>query len=111
MSRSDFTVHQLDTLDGPTTAITVAGEIDVTNAGDFAESIAALGETQPIILDLSRLSYLDSAGFAALDRLLADGSVLIVVSPQSRIYKAAVVIELPFHPDIDAACRTLNSRG
>jgi anti-anti-sigma factor len=109
MSPSGFTVQQLDTPDGTAIAVSVAGEIDVTNAGDFAESIAPLSGTQPIILDLSRLRYLDSAGFAALDRLLADGSVLIVVSPESPIHKAATVIELPFHRDIDSACRTLTS--
>lgn len=87
--------------------VMVTGEIDLVNAGEFAESVVALAQSRPAILDVSRLSYIDSAGFAALDRLLADRVVVVVLSPDSPIHKAAELIELPFHHDADAARRVL----
>lgn len=87
-------------------ALTVSGEIDVTNADDFAQSVTELSRAGPVILELSRLHYLDSAGFAALDGLLKRGIVL-VVSPQSLIHKAAELMQLPFHHDVQAARRVV----
>ena len=85
-------------------ALTVSGEIDVTNADAFAHSVTELSDERPVILELSRLDYLDSAGFAAVDGLLARGAIL-VVSPESLIHKAAELMELPFHHDVETARR------
>jgi anti-sigma B factor antagonist len=87
--------------------VTVTGEVDVTNVEEFARSVLALPGTRPIILDLSGLKYLDSAGFAALDRLLAQNAIVVVLSPESPVYKAAELMCLPLHPDVEAARRAL----
>ncbi|OBI47442.1 hypothetical protein A5707_19350 [Mycobacterium kyorinense] len=101
MTRSVF-----ELADGPR-EFAVTGEIDASNADDFAKSVGALSD-EPVILDLSGLRYLDSAGFAALDRLLAAGAVVVVVSPDSVVYKAAQLMALPFHPDVETARRALD---
>ena len=103
-----FTLHELG--DGPLTVVAAAGEIDATNADDFAESVGALTGPRPVILELSGLQYLDSAGFAALDRLLAQGAVVLVVGPESPVLRAATLMELPFHRDAEAARRGLQQR-
>lgn len=103
-----FTLHELG--DGPTTVVAAAGEIDATNADDFAQSVGALPGPRPVILELSGLQYMDSAGFAALDRLLAQGAAVLVVSPESLVYRAAQLLELPFHRDAEAARRGLQQR-
>jgi anti-anti-sigma factor len=49
--------------------LAAAGEIDMSNAGAFAEALAGTrpGEPQgPVVVDLTRVEYLDSAGLAAL---------------------------------------------
>jgi anti-sigma B factor antagonist len=47
--------------------LTVSGEIDMSNAGVFATALAeAVGGHGPLIVDLSAVEYLDSAGLAAL---------------------------------------------
>lgn len=106
MSQAVFTLQRLDMPDGAPSVANVSGEVDVTNAEDFTESITALSEGRPVVVDLSRLSYLDSAGFNALDQLLAGDRVLIVIAPDSPIHRAAVVMELPFRPDTGSAVRS-----
>jgi anti-sigma B factor antagonist len=90
--------------------IAVTGEIDAANADSFAQSVIDMCHDQPVVVDLSRLVYLDSAGFAALDHVLAAGAV-VVVSPDSLIHRAAELMNLPFHPDVDTARRTLGHAG
>lgn len=49
-------------------SLVVEGEIDMTNAADFAEALdAALGTgTAPVLVDLTLVGYLDSAGLSVL---------------------------------------------
>jgi hypothetical protein len=51
------------------------------------------------------VKYLDSAGFAALDRLLADKAIVIVLSPESFMYRVATLMCLPIHDDAETARR------
>lgn len=106
MSRAVFELLAVETPAGTPSVANVTGEVDATNAEDFTGSITALSAARPIVVDLSRLSYLDSAGFAALDRLLADGIILIVIAPDSPIHRAAVIMDLPFQQDAGSALRT-----
>ncbi|MFF0489721.1 STAS domain-containing protein [Nocardia sp. NPDC003482] len=107
MTRAAFELHTAG-LTGAPPSVAVTGEVDVTNADDFAESVATLPGARPLLLELSNLDYLDSAGFAALDRLLADEAVVLVLAPGSPIHRAAALVELPFHGDAAAAARTLS---
>jgi anti-sigma B factor antagonist len=49
------------------TVLTATGEIDMSNAGAFREALgqAATGEAE-FVVDLTEVSYLDSAGLTAL---------------------------------------------
>ncbi|MFF9640924.1 STAS domain-containing protein [Kitasatospora aureofaciens] len=53
--------------DGRSTLV-AEGEIDMTNAADLAAALdAALGAiTTPVLVDLTRVGYLDSAGLSVL---------------------------------------------
>jgi anti-sigma B factor antagonist len=111
MTGAVFTMQLEDTSDGAPNVATVSGKIDVTNTEDFTQSIKALAGARPLIVDLSSLRYLDSAGFAALDRLLIECNVAIVIAPGSLVQRAAVVMELPFHHDTDSALQAEASEG
>jgi anti-sigma B factor antagonist len=67
--------------------------------------VLAVPGPRPIILDLSGLKYVDSTGFAALDRLLAQDAIVVVLAPESVVYKAAEVMCLPLHHDVETARR------
>ena len=83
------------------------GEIDASNAEAFEREIREVCAAAPAVLDLSGVEYLDSAGFAALDRLLTTSSITIVLRADSVVYKAATLMALPHHPDLGSAAGAL----
>lgn len=92
-------------------AVTVTGEVDVTNVEEFTQSVLAVPGTRPIILELSPVKYLDSAGFAALDRLLEQNAIVLVLSPDSFMYRVAELMCLPIHQDVETARRVLRGNA
>ncbi len=109
-----MTRHQLDLrhIDGPPDGAAVnlldlTGEIDAANAREFDDALRRSIASGPVILDLSAVEFFDSAGFAVLDRRVADGGLHIVISPESVIRRAASVVDLPFHDSVDGALAAL----
>ncbi|WP_292981133.1 STAS domain-containing protein [Mycobacterium sp.] len=104
MSGAEF---QLKTLagDGASAPVEVAvtGEVDASNVREFTRLVREIPGERPVILQLSKVKYLDSAGFSALDRLLADEEVLIVLAPNSFMYRVAELMCMPIHHDAKAA--------
>jgi anti-sigma B factor antagonist len=48
-----------------TTVLTATGEIDMSNAGQLGDALAQAGDG-PLIVDLTAVEYLDSAGLTVL---------------------------------------------
>jgi anti-sigma B factor antagonist len=80
--------------------LAVTGEIDVTNAAEFTSAITSRVDSRPVVIDLSDLHFLDSAGFATLDDLLARRAITIVIAPHSRLRRAAALMGLPHHDTV-----------
>lgn len=104
--KADFSLQlraDLSTGDGRRVGVLgVAGEVDATNVGDFeaaVESASAGG----LVLDLSELTYCDSAAFAAFDRLVSGKKVAIVLGEKSPARRAAELLGLPTHPSVELA--------
>jgi anti-sigma B factor antagonist len=107
VSRAVFQLHVTEGDDVPAPVeVTVTGEVDASNVREFTRSVSELPGERPLILQLSSVKYLDSAGFAALDRLLAVHAVLIVLSPNSFMYRVATLMCMPIHDDAETARRT-----
>jgi anti-sigma B factor antagonist len=107
MSSAEF---ELQTAPEPTPVeVTLTGEVDASNVVDFDRSVRELPGERPMILHLSSVKYLDSAGFAALDRLLADHQIVLVLSPNSFMYRVAELMCMPIHHDAKAARRALRN--
>ena len=87
--------------------VTVTGEVDASNVVEFTRSVRELSGARPTILQLSNIKYLDSAGFSALDRLLADDEIVIVLAPNSFMYRVAELMCMPIHHDAKAARKAL----
>ena len=105
MTSGRFSLRQLDRRE-PASAVTViaaSGEIDAANAPEFGQALDELAESGPLIIDLSGVAYLDSAGFEVLDQMLGRGAVTLVLSPDSVLRKAAALMKVPFHNDVPAA--------
>jgi anti-anti-sigma factor len=89
---------------GPATAlVTVTGELDATNAAQFVAEVGRVAAERATVLDLSGLLYVDSAGFAALHRVVAEQDVAVVLPQQSPLHRAAVLMDLPHHGTVDEA--------
>jgi anti-sigma B factor antagonist len=57
----------IDSIDGVTVATVPVEELDAGNAGDFKRDVAPLIEAQTkLVLDLSRVRFVDSSGLGAL---------------------------------------------
>jgi anti-anti-sigma factor len=109
MSRAEFQLESDDA--SMPVEVTVTGEVDASNVVDFNRAVRDLPGDRPVVLQLSSVRYLDSAGFSALDRLLADGEILIVLAPDSFMYRVAELMCMPIHHDAKAARKALKRGG
>jgi anti-sigma B factor antagonist len=81
----------------------LVGDVDIANHAEFERAVTELLDRGPLVLDLSPATYLDSAGFAALDRLLGRGHLELVMNATCLLRKAATIVGVPFHDDVGAA--------
>ncbi|MGZ4230345.1 MAG: STAS domain-containing protein [Solirubrobacteraceae bacterium] len=95
-------------------ASTVTGEVDLSNATQICD---AIGEATPntalgVVLDLSHVDYLDSAGIYLIYRLRenlrARGQKLMLAIPadspvQDSLRLAGITQHLPIAPSVDEA--------
>jgi anti-anti-sigma factor len=87
--------------------VQVRGEIDTTNADGLRQALSDLA-SGGLVVDLSPVGHFDSAGFAALDRLLSRANIAIV-PPGSVVRTAMTLMHMPLHDTIDAARASLQS--
>jgi anti-sigma B factor antagonist len=100
----------------------VTGEIDMSNAEDVGSSLigATPSEVRGVVLDLSGVEYLDSAGiyfiFGMRSSLQARGQSLILVIPPGSPVRAALRLAGAERAgetaeDVDSALRMLDVRS
>ena len=98
----------------------LSGEIDLSNAGAVEEQVTGgLGGSTAVAVDLSGLSYLDSAGLALLSRLAGrlselSGSLRLVVARDALVGRTLSVSGLASAIPVDetvAAALAALARG
>ena len=57
---------------GGTTVLAVHGEVDISTSPKLQEAIREELRSHPVLLDLSRLSFMDSSGVRVIDAVLRD---------------------------------------
>jgi anti-sigma B factor antagonist len=105
----DFDVRS-ETTPAGAGVVRVAGELDLASAPRLTEALSALA-ADPVVVDLSACTFLDSAGMGALlasARALSEsGRSLRVVAADPRILRVleitAVDTLIAVHPDVEAA--------
>lgn len=99
----------------------VSGEIDMSNADEMGASVIAAtpNDAYGVVLDLSRVDYLDSAGiyvvFGMRSSLQARGQALMLVIPPGSPVHDALRLAGAQHPgevteDVGEALRILDNR-
>ena len=95
--------------------VELSGEIDLERAPEVRKLLlACVGQRRDVLVDLSRVTYIDSSGIASLVEALqcaGKGGThlgLVAVSPQAlRVFELARLDKVfAIHPDIDAALAT-----
>jgi anti-anti-sigma factor len=100
------------------TVVALTGEIDLANVDDLAKALDdAAGRGVPVIIDVSALAFIDSAGFAAIHRSIVgtDGpsSHLVVPSacPTARSFGVSGLTEvLAVHESLADARASVGQR-
>jgi ABC-type transporter Mla MlaB component len=92
---------------GTVPAVQIHGDVDAANAADLGNALRELADPA-LIIDLSPLSYFDSAGFAMVDRLLDEIQVVVVISPDSVMRPAAELVNLPFFDSVAEAHKSMD---
>lgn len=90
--------------------VRLSGEVDMSNAGEIAEALAATASDR-VILDLTGLRYVDSAGIREIDeahrRLASTGRALVLVAPPATpaawTFRVAGFRSSAFAESVDAA--------
>jgi anti-anti-sigma factor len=123
VSRSTSVVDVVARVDRSVPVCEVRGEVDASNVDAvFARLVATVRDGGlGLVLDLSRTSYLDSAGvrilFELARRLRQDGQELRIVAPSDAaivrrvLVLTAVADVVAIHDDVDDAVAALLSRA
>ncbi len=77
--------------------LALAGELDLTNVGELDERVAAAGPGHPLLLDLSRLLFVDSAALHRLFgivRARGTADIAFVVPSTAPVAGAIAIVQL-----------------
>ncbi|HKX16501.1 MAG TPA: STAS domain-containing protein [bacterium] len=91
------------------TVLRVEGEVDLSTANSFADAIESLyRENACVIVDLSRLSYLDGSGIRVLMRFAEEArGRFVVIGSTPTVHRVFVILNLldvlPVVPSLGAA--------
>lgn len=107
---------------GTIVVVAVSGEVDMSNAGEIRQGLlqSVWNEDQALILDLSELSFIDSAGLHVVFDLLTilqerDKQMSLVVPPEIHPRRAIELVGLdgvlPIHSERDGAVKQARSRA
>ena len=91
---SDLPEFSLTTanLDG-SIIISVCGEMDMTTAPQLEEALAACNGYQPVVVDLTELTFIDSTGLHVLLQDREEGRpAAVVVAPESHVARVFDIV-------------------
>jgi anti-sigma B factor antagonist len=91
---------QVDTL-GPSPLVRLSGDVDVESSLELTETLKAVlatTGTQPLVLDLTEVEFMDSSGLGVLvgvhQQAAVQGGTLILAGPHPRVAKILRITKL-----------------
>ncbi len=77
---------------GPTLVVQAFGEIDMATAGQLEELVTMAGPScREVVIDLTSVTFLDSAGMRAVARLIRDGKSVVLKNATGAVLKALTI--------------------
>jgi stage II sporulation protein AA (anti-sigma F factor antagonist) len=105
--------------EGESVVARLSGEIDLSNALEIKAALVVSAGSHVLVVDLSELSYLDSAGvrllFEIAEQRRSVGKELRLVVPESTALKRVLLVAgldgaVPLDPSVSAALASRGSR-
>jgi len=101
-----------DTSDPAFTVVSVGGEVDISTSDDFAARLtAAKAPGVPVVVDLSKVAFMDSSGLRCIHEAALDAAIVLVVPSTSVIARTARITGLddivPICDDLERARQQL----
>jgi anti-anti-sigma factor len=113
-----FELEHLNGVPSDIAYVGVSGEVDLTNANDLGEQLAAVPDTQKLVVDLNRVVFIDSEalhGLFDVARRRGRGRVAFVIEPSAPIATTLAIVELDraarVAPTLDEARAALEAYG
>ncbi len=98
------TIFSILPLEPPLRGFRLVGELDISSAQGFSETLAATNGQGDLTLELSALEFIDSSGLHALMQyagsLNGAGNKLILANPTAMTERILEIIGLVTHPAI-----------
>jgi anti-anti-sigma factor len=94
---ASFDVELLEAPGSEVTLVALTGELDLTNVHDLDERLAVVANGLPIVLDLGRLAFVDSAALQHIFRIARErgrSGVAFVVEPTAPVAATLAIVEL-----------------
>jgi anti-anti-sigma factor len=92
----------------PLVGLRLAGELDLFSSSELALALADIDGNDPIHLDLSELTFIDSSGIGAILAFVRsrNGSgPVVLMNPSQPVRRAIEVVGLDRHPSIEMRLR------
>ena len=93
---ASFELEQVQEGDPAVAVVAVTGELDLSNADELAEQLGVAAAGRPLVVDLSRVLFIDSA---ALHRLFGvaresgSGRLAVVAEPSAPIARTLEIVQ------------------
>jgi anti-sigma B factor antagonist len=92
----------------PLVGLSLAGELDLFSSSELSLALADLDGYDPIHIDLSELTFIDSSGIGAIlafARSRNGSGPVVLMNPSQPVRRAMEVVGLDQHPSIEIRLR------
>jgi len=92
----------------PLVGLRLAGELDLFTSSQLALALAEVDDMHSVLVDLSELTFIDSAGIGVLLTFLGSGTgaqQLVLMNPSEPVRRALEIAGLDQHPAVEILVR------
>ena len=93
---SSFELEYVEDGDSELATVALVGELDLTNSDELVEQLERFAAGRPLVIDLNRLLFLDSAALHGLFRIARErgsGGLAVVIDPSAPVAPTLEIVE------------------
>jgi anti-anti-sigma factor len=93
---ASFELEHIEDGDPDVAIVALAGDVDLSNADDVVEQLGAAAAGRPLVVDLNRVLFIDSAALHRLfgvAREIGSGRLALVADPSAPVAKTLEIVQ------------------